>query len=92
MTTHSSVLVWRIPMDRGAWRATVHGVAELETTERLSTPRRSWDGLVSVLSGMSAFSEKNVEPHGFSGCCDSLLWNQILRTLIKKKLRHSSEE
>ena len=26
MTTHSSILAWRIPMDRGAWRATVHGV------------------------------------------------------------------
>ena len=28
MATHSSILVWRIPMDRGAWRATVHGVAK----------------------------------------------------------------
>ena len=28
MATHSSILAWRIPMDRGAWRATVHGVAE----------------------------------------------------------------
>ena len=28
MTTHSSILAWRIPMDRGAWRATVHGVAK----------------------------------------------------------------
>ena len=27
MATHSSILIWRIPMDRGAWRATVHGVA-----------------------------------------------------------------
>ena len=27
MATHSSVLAWRIPMDRGAWRATVHWVA-----------------------------------------------------------------
>ena len=28
MATHSSVLAWRIPMDRGAWRATGHGVAK----------------------------------------------------------------
>ena len=28
MATHSSVLAWTIPMDRGAWWATVHGVAE----------------------------------------------------------------
>ena len=34
-TTHSSVLAWRIPMDRRAWRATVHGVAKSQT--RLST-------------------------------------------------------
>ena len=26
MATHSSVLAWRIPMDRGTWRATVRGV------------------------------------------------------------------
>ena len=23
--THSSIVVWRTPMDRGAWQATVHG-------------------------------------------------------------------
>ena len=28
MATHSSILAWRIPMDRGAWQATVHKVAE----------------------------------------------------------------
>ena len=28
LATHSSVLAWRIPTDRGAWRATVHGVAK----------------------------------------------------------------
>ena len=25
-TTHSSILAWRIPMDRAAWRATVQGI------------------------------------------------------------------
>ena len=28
MATHISILAWRIVIDRGAWRATVHGVAK----------------------------------------------------------------
>ena len=32
MATHSSILAWRIPMDRGAWQATVLGVTELDMT------------------------------------------------------------
>ena len=33
MTTHSSILAWKNPMDRGAWRATIKEVAkELDTT------------------------------------------------------------
>ena len=36
MATHSSILAWRIPMDRGAWWATIHGITrvrhDLETT------------------------------------------------------------
>ena len=31
IATHSSILAWRIPKDRGAWRATVHGVAKSYT-------------------------------------------------------------
>ena len=31
MATHSSILAWRISMDRGAWRAIVHGVAKSQT-------------------------------------------------------------
>ena len=26
MATHSNILAWRIPMDRGVWWATIHGV------------------------------------------------------------------
>ena len=28
MATHSSVLIWQNPMDRGAWQATVRGVTK----------------------------------------------------------------
>ena len=31
MATDCSILAWRIPMDRGAWWATVHGVAKSQT-------------------------------------------------------------
>ena len=31
IATHSSILAWRIPMDRGAWQATVHRVAKILT-------------------------------------------------------------
>ena len=34
MATHSSILAWRIPMDRGAWGATIHGVAKSQTRLR----------------------------------------------------------
>ena len=33
MATHSGIVAWRIPMDRGAWWATAHGVAESDTSE-----------------------------------------------------------
>ena len=37
MTTHSSILAWRIPMDRGVWRATVYRVTQSWTRlKRLS--------------------------------------------------------
>ena len=31
MATHSSILAWRLLMDRGAWRVTVHEVAKSRT-------------------------------------------------------------
>ena len=37
LATQSSILAWRIPMDRGAWWATVYDFTELDRTEQLST-------------------------------------------------------
>ena len=31
MATHSSILAWRMPMDRGAWWAVAHGVPKSQT-------------------------------------------------------------
>ena len=28
VATHSSILAWRIPMERGAWQAIVYGIAK----------------------------------------------------------------
>ena len=43
MATRSSILAWRIPMDRGAWQATVCGVAKSRTRlRRLSLARHKY--------------------------------------------------
>ena len=31
VATHSSIVAWKTPMDRGAWVATVHGVTNSRT-------------------------------------------------------------
>ena len=33
IATHSSILAWRIPGDRGDWQATVHGVTKSWTQQ-----------------------------------------------------------
>ena len=43
VATQSSLLAWRLPIDRGAWRATVHGVTKSWTRlKQLSTELRAW--------------------------------------------------
>ena len=38
LAAHSSILAWRVPIDRGAWQATVHRVTKNQTLlKRLST-------------------------------------------------------
>ena len=37
LATHSSILAWRITMDRGAWRAAVHQVTEADMIEHTYT-------------------------------------------------------
>ena len=52
---HSTILAWRIPMDRGAWGATVHGVPKSQTRlKRLNTHKMYYDE--SVLLLLSRFS------------------------------------
>ena len=45
MATYSSIFAWRIPMDRGVWWATIHGVAK----SRGTTEHGTWEAHQSRL-------------------------------------------
>ena len=78
MATHSSILAWIIPMDRGAWWATVHGIAESDMTERLSTVQY-------VHEQNSQAYRDSVKMH----CClkEGIKWNNGLRKQFYSKLK-----
>ena len=71
--THSSILAWRIPMDRGAWWAAVHEVAKSRT--RLSikhsteSPRhvKEYTNMMSVCHLGSHGGFFRTHPWSFSG-------------------------
>ena len=50
MATHSSMLAWRVPKDRGAWWAAVLGVAESDMTEQLSIAQLSTNCQVTFIA------------------------------------------
>ena len=46
VATHSSILAWRIPMDRGAWQATVHRVTKSNLAGKEPTCNARYRGLI----------------------------------------------
>ena len=62
MATHSNILAWRIPMDRIAWWAIVHRVAQ------------SWTQL-KRLSKHSCQCRRH-KRHGFNSCVGKIPWNR----------------
>ena len=69
MAAQSSILAWRIPMDRGAWGATVQGCTELHTTKH-STGRREDKALVTQLC-LTLCDPMDCSLPAFSICGDS---------------------
>ena len=62
MATHSRILAWRSPVDGGASWATVHGVTELDMTERLSTAHK-YQLYILETDPLSVTSFANIFPH-----------------------------
>ena len=64
MATHSNILTWRIPMYRGAWWTTVHGVPKSQTQlsgEAHNTSHSSIQGyLHGVVLGSCAVPRNSV--------------------------------
>ena len=52
MATHSSILAWRNPLDRGAWRATVHTVCK-RVGQALMTGQQHEVSVTPLLSTLS---------------------------------------
>ena len=49
MATHSSILAWRIPMDRGDWQGAVHGGCETRSLMTLETSLQ-WQPILELCS------------------------------------------
>ena len=61
MAIHFSILAWRLPMDRGAWWVTVHGVAQSQTRQKPLTTQ-AWVSMQTPFRQPKAF----LDSHGHS--------------------------
>ena len=66
--THSSSLAWEIPLDRGAWRAMVHGVAKSWTRPRDGTTAAVSQDETSSSSERGTEEETRLTPGPFQAC------------------------
>ena len=83
MATHSSILAWRIPMNRGAWWVAVHGgCKEPDTKEKLST------GQHSPRKGYVSFQQRT--SRWLEGVGEQVLVAVLIPT-AEETLRRSSE-
>ena len=87
MATHSSILAWRIPMDRGACWATVHGITKSPIW--LSNRAWAWTGAAVQAEQGPLFSELQMGPWVYPLCFllepTSPLWDFAQ----ERKLRHT---
>ena len=74
MTSHSSTLAWKNPMDGGAWWATVHGVAKSQTRVSDFTFTFHFHALEKEMATHSSVLAWRIPGTGsLMGCC---LWGR----------------
>ena len=74
VTAHSSAVPGKSPMDRGAWRATVHGVTESDRAEQAQ--QAFWSQGVMLVVG-----SEGSEPHFRAGACGCMALTQSCRVV-----------
>ena len=78
MATHSSSLAWENPRDRGAWRATAHGVTESWTRLRDTMKCQALDRVAELSPSAGERGQQKGCPHSETpgDCRRGHPWNQ----------------
>ena len=76
VATHSRILAWRIPMDRGAWWVTVHGVTKssAQSCLTLCNPMDCSTPGLPLQSLLKSMSTESVMPSNHLILCRPLLF------------------